>query len=204
MTNGILDTALVEMLHHSALRLTLGYVLLTGQSATFKACHNKRVTEDDALTKIQEVYEVIPPARYECFLMMLNLVGQHWISVVVQSQGTIHSFDSSDGSCKEEKNFAVARVKLFAREIGRLRRLGNLRAPMVDKCEVKFVNVPAQGDGYNCGQFALDHLWCAANGMDLARMNDVVGDPLRLGIFYTLEVCGKRYEDARLAALAST
>lgn len=204
MTNGVLDAALVEMRHHGALRLMPGYVLLTGQSAAFTTSHNKRVSEEDAVRKIKEVYDVMPPARYERFLMMLNLMGHHWISAEVLPQGTIRIFDSSAGGFQEEKDFAVARVELFAQEIARLRRLRNLWVPEVDTWEVIYVNAPVQGDGYNCGPFALAHLWCAANGFELEEMTNVVGDHIRLGILWSILECGKRYDDARQLTMAPT
>lgn len=203
MTNAILDAALVEMGHHGALRLMQGYDLLTSQSAAFTTCHNKRVSDDDALGKIEEVYDVMPPARFERFLMMLNLMGHHWISSEVQTNGIIRIFDSSAGGFREEKDFAVARVLLFAREVGRLRRLGNPWAPVIDKWEVEYVDAPVQDDGYNCGPFVLAHLWCAANGLKLQGMNNVVGDLLRLAILCSVLECGKLYDEARLPAMTS-
>lgn len=200
MTNEVLDAGLVEMRLQGIVRIMPAYVLLTGQSASFTTCHKKRVDEDDARRKIKEIHDVMPPARYERFLMMLNLVGHHWISAEVLPQGTIHIFDSSDGGFKEEKDFAVGRVKLFAQEVGRLRRLGNRWSPLVDKWEVKYINAPVQGDGYNCGPFALAHMWCAANGMSLGAVSNVVGDHLRLAVLYTLLERGERYEHARLSA----
>lgn len=202
MTNGVLDAALVEMRLHSALRVMPAYVLLTGQSASFTTCHEKRVDEADAMRKIKEIYDVMPPARYERFLMMLNLVGQHWVSAEVLPHGKIHIFDSLDGAFEKEKDFAVARVKLFAQEIGRLRRMHDHLAPLAEKWQVTYVNAPAQADGYNCGPFALGHIWCAANGLCLGDLSYVVGDHLRLGILLTLLECGKRYEEQRLQAIA--
>lgn len=205
MTNGVLDAALAEMRLHPSLRVMPAYVLLSGQSAAFTTCHKRRVDEEEAVRKIREVYDVMPPGRYERILMMLNLVEQHWISAeVLPQEGKINIFDSSDGGFKGEKDFAVGRVKLFAQEVGRLRRLNNPLAPAVGQFEVKFVNTPVQADGYNCGPFALGHLWCAANGLQMGDLSYVVGDHLRLGILFTLLECGKRYEEARMSALASS
>lgn len=201
MTNAVLDAALVEMRLHSALRIMPAYVLLTGQSSSFTTCHEKRVDEQHAICKIKEIYDVMPPARYERFLMMLNLVGQHWMSAEVLPKGEINIFDSLDGAFAKEKDFAVARVKLFAQEICRLRRMEEQAAPLVEKWQVTYVNAPAQADGYNCGPFALGHIWCAANGFRLGDLSYVVGDHLRLGILLTLLECGRRYEEGRLSAL---
>lgn len=203
MTNAILDAALVEMRQHGALRTMPGYVLLTGQSASFTTCNKVRVPAQVAVKKIKEVYDVMPRARYQRFLMLLNLVDQHWISAEVLPHGVINVFDSSDGVFKSEKDFAVQRVMLFAREVDRLRRLNDRTAPVVDKWTVKFVNSPVQADGYNCGPFALAHIWSAANGMDLCEMTDVHGDHLRLGILFSLLQCGKRYDEQRLATQAA-
>ncbi|KAK1863147.1 hypothetical protein I4F81_005709 [Pyropia yezoensis] len=205
MTNGVLDAALAEMRLHPSLRIMPACVLLTGQSAAFTTCHKRRVDEEEAVRKIKEVYDVMPPGRYEHILMMLNLVEQHWISAeVLPEEGKINIFDSSDGGFNGEKDFAVGRVKLFAQEVGRLRRLNNHLAPAVGQFEVKFVNTPLQADGYNCGPFALGHLWCAANGLQMSDLSYVVGDHLRLGILFTLLECGKRYDEARLSAIASS
>lgn len=125
MTSAVLEASLVEIRPHSALRLMSAYALLSGQSASFTTCHKKRVEEHDALGDIKEINDVMPPARYERFLMLLNLAGHHSIYEEVLPQGTIHVFDSSEGGFKEEKDFAVGRVKLFAHETWRLRRLGN-------------------------------------------------------------------------------
>lgn len=192
MTNAILDAALVEMRQHGALRNMPGYVLLTGQSASVTTCNNARVPVDVAVKWIKEVYDDMPRARYERFLMLLNLVDQHWISAEVLPHGIINIYDSSEGGFKNEKDFAVERVMLFAREVDRLRRLSNPMAPAVDKWTVKFINSPMQADGYTCGPFALAHIWSAANGMDLCEMTNAVGDHLRLGILVSLLQCGKR------------
>lgn len=202
MTNAVLDAALVEMRLHSALCIMPAYVLLTGQSSSFTTCHEKRVDKEHAISKIKEIYDVMPAARYERFLMMLNLVGQHWVSAEVLPKGEIHIFDSLDGAFEKEKDFAVARVKLFAQEVCRLRRMENQAAPLVENWQVTYVNTPAQADGYNCGPFALAHIWCAANGLRLGDLSYVVGDHLRLGILLTLLECGRRYEEGRLQALA--
>lgn len=203
MTSALLDAALVEMWMHVALRVMPGYVLLTSQSAAFMTCNNKRVPEDVALQKIKEVYEVMPRARYQRFVMLLNLSEHHWISAEVQPARTITIFDSSDGAFKEEEDFAVRRVELFAHELDRLRRLGDPTAPPVDKWAVNFINAPVQEDGYNCGPLTLAHIWCAANGLELGRIPAVAGDHLRLGFLFTLLHCGKRYDEARRPALAS-
>jgi len=203
MTNGVLDAALVEMRLHSVQRLTPAYVLLTGQSASFTTCNKKQVDEVVAREKVKEIYDVMPHARYHRFVMLLNLVGQHWISAEVMPNGNINIFDSSDGCFKKEKDFAVSRVELFAREVDRLRRLGDPSAPVVDKWKVSFVNKPYKRDSYNCGPFALAHLWCALTGEELGKIPGLIGDHMRLGILFTLLHCGKRYEDARLAAFAS-
>ena len=203
MTNGVLDAALVEMRLHSVQRHTPAYVLLTGQSASFTTCNKKRVDEAVALEKVKEIYDVMPHARYHRFVMLLNLVGQHWISAEVVPDGHINIFDSSDGCFMNEKDFAVSRVQLFAREMDRLRRLGDPSASVVDKWNVSFVNTPYQRDAYNCGPFALAHLWCALTGEKLGQIPGLVGDHMRLGILFTLLHCGKRYEDARLEAFAS-
>lgn len=117
MTNGVLDAALVEMRHHPTLRIFRAYVLLTGQSAAFTTCHHKRVDEDDAVLKIKEIYSMIPPACCDRVFMMLNLMGQHWISVeVLLVEGVINVFDSSDGGFQDEKDFTVQRVNLFTRK----------------------------------------------------------------------------------------
>jgi len=203
MTNGVLDAALVEMRLHSVQRLTPAYVLRTGQSASFTTCNKKQVDEVVPREKVKEIYDVMPHARYHRFVMLLNLVGQHWISAEVMPNGNINIFDSSDGCFKKEKDFAVSRVELFAREVDRLRRLGDPSAPVVDKWKVSFVNKPYQRDSYNCGPFALAHLWCALTGEELGKIPGLIGDHMRLGILFTLLHCGKRYEDARLAAFAS-
>lgn len=183
MTNGVLDAALAEMRLHPSLRIMPAYVLLTGQSAAFTTCHERRVDEAEAVRKIKEVYDVMPPGRCKRILMMLNLVEQHWISAEVRpEEGKINIFDSSDGGFKGEKDFAVGRVMLFAQEVGRLRLLNDHLAPAVGQFDVKFVNTPVQADGYNCGPFALGHLWCAANGLQMSDLSYVVGDHLRLGI----------------------
>ncbi|KAK1869291.1 hypothetical protein I4F81_011769 [Pyropia yezoensis] len=204
MTNGVLDAALAEMRVHPALRLMPAYVLLTSQSASFTTCNEKRVAVDDAVRKMKEIYDVMPPARYERILMMLNLAGQHWISAeVLLSNGTVNVFDSSDGGFKDEKDLVVARVVLFAQQLDRLRRLSNPLAPPVRQFRASFINAPVQRDGYNCGAFALAHLWCAANGLQLCNMTNVVGDHLRLGLLWTLLDRGKRYEDARLSTIGA-
>lgn len=46
------------------------------------------------------------------------------------------------------------------------------------------MEAPVKGDGYNCGPFELAHLWCAANGLGLKGMTNVVGDHLRLAILW--------------------
>lgn len=68
--------------------------------------------------------------------------------------------------------------------------------------EVKYVNAAVQGDGYNCRPFASAHIWCAASGMSLGKMDHVVGDHRRLAILNTLLACGKCYEEARVSAMA--
>lgn len=67
----------------------------------------------------------MPPSRFERFLMMLNLMGRHWISAEVGTNGIIRIFASSAGGFRKEKDSAVERVLLIAREVGRLRRLGS-------------------------------------------------------------------------------
>jgi len=138
--------------------------------------------------------------------MLLNLGQHHWISAEVvpgAPVGKINVFDSLAGGYPKEKELAVSRVKLFAREVDRLWRLGNSEAPVVERWDVSFINSPSQGDGYNCGPFALAHLWCAVNGHVLGEISGLVGDHPRLAILLTLLQCGKRYEDARQRELAS-
>jgi len=114
--------------------------------------------------------------------------------------GKIHIFDSSVGGFRKEKELAVSRVKLFAREVDCLWRMGNPCAPVVNEWQTRLINAPVQRDGYNCGPFALAHIWCAVNGKELVSIRGVPGDHMRLAILCSILQCGKRYEDARLAA----
>ncbi|OSX74807.1 hypothetical protein BU14_0267s0008 [Porphyra umbilicalis] len=205
MTNGVLDAALVEMRLHSAVRMHPSFVLMTGQSASFTVCNGQVVGEAVAIDRIKEIYDAMPNARYQRFVMLLNLGQHHWISAEVvpgAPVGKINVFDSLAGGYPKEKDLAVSRVKLFAREVDRLWRLGNSGAPVVERWDVSFINSPSQGDGYNCGPFALAHLWCAVNGHVLGEISGLVGDHLRLAILLTLLQCGKRYDDARQRELA--
>lgn len=201
ITSAILEAALVEMRQHRALRITPWYVLLMGQYASFTTCNKARVPVDVAVKNIKEVHDVMQRARYECFLMLLILVDMHWISAEVLPHGIINIYDSSDGDFNNEKYFAVERVPLLAREVDRLRQLSHPMAPVVDKSAVTFINV--QADGHNCIPLALAHIWSVANGMDLGKMTNVVGDHLRLGNWCCLLQCRKRYQGARLASQAA-
>ena len=136
MTNGVLDAALVKMRMHSVQRSSPAYVLLTGQSASFTVCRNTVVEEAVAIEKIKEIYNVVPTARYQRFIMLLNLGQHHWISAEVVPAapvGKIHIFDSSVGGFRKEKELAVSRVKLFAREVDRSWHMGNTCAPVVNE-----------------------------------------------------------------------
>lgn len=93
MTNGLLDAALIEMRMHTALRDMPGHVLLTSQSAAFTSCNGTRVPEDAAIVKTTEVYDLMPRARYERFVMLLNLSEHDWISAEVLPKGTITIID---------------------------------------------------------------------------------------------------------------
>lgn len=161
MSNGVLDAALVKMRMHSVQRSSPAYVLLTGQSASFTVCHNTVVEEAVAIEKIKEIYNVVPTARYQRFIMLLNLGHHHWISAEVVPAapvGKIHIFDSSVGGFRKEKELAVSRVKLFAREVDRSWHVGNTCAPVVNEWQNRLINVPVQRDRYNCGPFALAHI----------------------------------------------
>lgn len=117
--------------------------------------------------------------------------------------GIINIYDSSDGGFNNGKDFSVERDPLLAREVDRLRQLSHPMAPVVDEWAVTFINSPVQADGHNCIPLALAHIWSVANGMDLGKMTNVVGDHLRLGNCCCLLQCGKRYQGARLTSQAA-
>jgi len=52
------------------------------------------------------------------------------------------------------------------------------------------VTTPRQPDYYNCGAFALAHLWCAVHGRDLGSIL-CVGDHIRLAMLYVLVERGR-------------
>jgi len=202
LTNGMLDAALVELREHCMGVTSPSAVLLTNQSAAFTGSVGHVVEEADARDKAKEVLGVLPSRPYVRYVMLLNLINKHWISAeVLIHSGTIKVFDSSAGSYAPQKASVVRRVVLFAEEALRFQRATDPTAPTWTEWNVVDVTAPRQTDDYNCGAFALAHLWCAIDGRDLASIH-CVGDLIRLAMIYTLVERGRVYDDARAEAQA--
>jgi len=197
LTNGMLDAALFELREHCAGLSLPTAVLLTNQSAAFTATFGQVVGEDDARGKIQEDLGALPARPHLRYVMLLNLINKHWISAeVLIHSGTINAFDSSSGSYSQHKATAVTRVLLFAEEALRFLRKTDPTIPTWDGWNVVDVTNPRQTADYNCGAFALAHLWYAVDGRDLGSIR-CVGDHIRLAMIHTLVERGRVYDDAR-------
>jgi len=197
LTNGMLDAALVELREHCMGLSSASAVLMTNQSASFIATFGRDVSKDNARGKMREVLGVLPSRPYVRYVMLLNLINKHWISAeVLIHSGTINVFDSVSGSYSQQKAGAVRRVVLFAEEVSRFLRTTDASTPTSEAWNVVDVTTPRQPDDYNCGAFALAHLWCAVDGRDLGSIR-CVGDHIRLAMLYSLVERGRVYDDAR-------
>jgi len=203
LTNGMLDAALVELREHCMGLSSASAVLMTNQSASFIATFGRDVSEEDARGKMREVLGVSPSRPYVRYVMLLNLINKHWISAeVLIHSGTINVFDSASGSYSQQKAEAVRRVVLFAEEASRFLRTTDASTPTWEAWNVVDVTTPRQPNDYNCGAFALAHLWCAVDGRDLGSIR-CVGDHIRLAMLYALVERGRVYDDARAEAHAA-
>ncbi|OSX75126.1 hypothetical protein BU14_0254s0006 [Porphyra umbilicalis] len=198
LTNAVLDASLVEVREVAPQLAGPLYVLTTSQSSAFTSVGGQRVSAEEAVKRMVEIFEVMPVPHVLRFLMLMNLSNTHWISVdVFVPGGQVVVFDSYNGSCSSEKTFRVERVLLFASQYSRWLLA---RDP---SCGVSlqwqppsYVNEPVQRDGDSCGAFSLAHLWCVACDIDLRDIY-VVGDHLRMGLLFTVVTKGFHYDALR-------
>lgn len=203
LTNGMLRASLVELREHCQGLASRSAVLLTNQSAAFTTAFAENVEEGDARKKAQEMLGVLPKLPYTLYLMMLNLINEHWIAAeVLVHSGSINILDSSAGGYATPKAHAVRRVELFAEEASRFQRAADPTIPDWDGWTVEHVTSPRQDDEDSCGAFALAHLWCAVEGRDLRAIR-CVGDQMRLAMMHTLLERGRVYDDARAQTRAA-
>jgi len=198
LTNGVLDASLVEVREVAPQLAGPLYVLTTSQSSAFTAVGGARVSAEEAVKRMVEIFEVMPVPHVLRFLMLMNLSNTHWISVdVFVPGGQVVVFDSYNGSCSGEKTFCVERVLLFARQYSRWLLARDPSCGLSLHWQPpSYVNEPVQRDGDSCGAFSLAHLWCVACDIDLRDIY-VVGDHLRMGLLFTLITKGFQYDALR-------
>jgi len=83
LTNGMLEASLVVLREHCQGLASRSAVLLTNRSAAFTTAFAENVEEGDARKKAQEVLYVLPKLPCTRYLMLLNLINEHWTAAEV-------------------------------------------------------------------------------------------------------------------------